>query len=230
MNQAVVSADAGSKQSRNQLVLAHIEYVDRICAGLVGGLPEHADIPNLKAAGMVGLVEAAHRFDESKGISFSTFSYPRIRGAIVDELRKNSRIPQRTLKAVRQVREALARLAPPVTVESLMEETGLSIREISDCRQAMRLVRPCPLDESEVRGDWDPPDARLQKAERQQLLLAAISGLNRRQRLVVQMYYLDELRLREIGQILGVSESCVSKTLDKAETRLRQAMAHHECS
>ena len=133
---------ASIEQLREQLILDNVDYVRKILSTLTVGLPENYDKENLEQAGIVGLVETANSFDPGRGVSFRTYCYPRIRGAIVDEMRKNSPVPQQMLAYFKQVKDAYESLEAPVTPEDLARETGLSVEKISQVLEAMRFSKP----------------------------------------------------------------------------------------
>src|SRR5438132_1518967 len=99
------------------------------------------DVENLEAAGTLGLVEAANHFDPDRGVQFKTYAYTRIRGAVLDELRRNCPLPQPMLQRAAKVRQAYEELQQPVTLEALATATQLSADEVADCLAALRLTR-----------------------------------------------------------------------------------------
>src|SRR3954469_25606357 len=111
---------------RDDLILGHLPLVKHVIGRLVGGLPPGVDAENLESAGVLGLVEAAAKFDPSRNAQFKTFAYLRIRGAIVDELRRNSPLPQHVLGRVSAIRRACRTLPHPVTVDAIVAATGLT--------------------------------------------------------------------------------------------------------
>src|SRR6266404_5239797 len=110
-------------------------------------LPRGVDVDNLEAAGVLGLVEAANRFEPERGIAFKTFAYTRIRGAIYDELRRNSPLPQDLLERTARVRAALQAMPPPASIEKLALETGFSEDDVTECLAAMRMMRNVSWDD-----------------------------------------------------------------------------------
>ncbi len=102
-------------------------------------MPAAVDQENLEGAGLLGLVEAAQHFDPTRGVSFKTFAYRRIRGAILDELRRNTPLPQKILRQISQVRRICETLRSPVTPEMIQELTGMSEAEVERTLEAMRL-------------------------------------------------------------------------------------------
>jgi len=221
------------KTRRDQLILAHLPLVKHAIGRLVGRLPSGVDVENLESAGILGLVEAANRFDPERGVKFETFAYPRIRGAVVDEMRRNSCLSQQVLEQVASVRRAYQRLPVPVTMEALVNATGLSEEQIAGCLAAMRLTQTVSLERLGKRTDSEPstdsaqPEHEVEKAELRQLLTKAIASLSERLRLVVTLYYLEDLRLKEIGELLKLSESRVSRLLDAGLFELGEFMRAH---
>ena len=192
------------------------------------------DGENLKSAGVLGLIEAAQKYDEQRGVSFETFSYPRIRGAIVDELRRNSPLSQRILKRISMVRSAMEALEPPVSPEMLARETGMSMDDIEECLEAMQLTRYQSWDSLNESGDrsevgrTENPASRMEHEETLSSLADCIEKLPDRERLVLTLYHEKNLRLKEIGEVLNISESRVSRVLSKAQFRIREMFRVNE--
>lgn len=213
---------------RDDLIVSHLSYVRHILARMVISLPDAVDVENLESAGILGLVEAAQQFDASRGVPFKTFAFSRIRGAIIDELRRNCPLPQQMLQAISSVRKACESLEPPVTPEAIATATGLTAHQVEQCLAAIRLTRLGAWDESShashVRRSEDSaqPESNLERNESKELLAECIQQLPEQERIVVTMYYLEELRLKEIGLVLGLSESRISRILAKAEFRLKE--------
>src|SRR5437660_736378 len=108
---------AGAQTQREELILENLSLVRHMLGRLKAKLPPRVDLDNLEAAGTLGLVEAANRFEPDRGVSFKTFAYTRIRGAIYDELRRNSPFPQEMLERMTLLRRLLQTLPPPVSIE-----------------------------------------------------------------------------------------------------------------
>jgi len=212
---------------QNQLVLDHLEYVRHIVGKLVHQLPPNIDRENLESAGILGLVEASKQFNRDRGVAFKTFAYRRIRGAILDELRRNSPFPQDVMRKITKVRRASESIEPPITAELIAGETGLAESEVEECLEAMRLLSIDHWGQSlpeEVRTrSADASESALQ-AEEQAILADELSRLPEKERMVVVLYYHEDLRMKEIGQVLGLSESRISRLLAKAEFNLRESM------
>jgi RNA polymerase sigma factor for flagellar operon FliA len=231
---AKVYKDVAQSAWRDQLILDHLTYVRHIVRKMIGQLPDGIDEENLEAAGMLGLVEAAQQYDPGRDVVFKTYAFPRIRGAILDELRRNSPIPQKLAKQISQVREVCQQLRPPITPEAIAEKTSLSLEEVERCLEAMRLTRFGLTDGTPVAleniGDHrtDQPATAAETAESKRLLADAIEQLPEQERVVVTLYYLEDLRLKEVGEVINLSESRVSRILAKAEFRLQQYVRSRE--
>jgi RNA polymerase sigma factor for flagellar operon FliA len=220
------------KERRDQLIVEHLSLVRHLVGKLAAELPTGVDLENLESAGVLGLVEAAHRFDPERGTQFKTYAYTRIRGAVLDELRRNSPLPQHMLQQMARVRQAYEELVPPVTTQALAVATGLSEAEIADCLAAFRMTRLISWDEcGEPIGtrldDPQRPDLLAEKEEQKQLLTEALNALDERERLIVTLYYLEDLRLKEIGEVLRLSESRISRLLNSALFHLGEYMRVH---
>jgi RNA polymerase sigma factor for flagellar operon FliA len=213
------------RHSRDQLIVDHLEFVRHLLGRITCGLPGGVDIENLEAAGILGLVEAAGQFDPSRGVAFKTFAYPRIRGAILDELRRNCPLPQHMLQRWTRIRHAASATPATPTAEFLARATDLTVDEVEECLEAIRMTRP-----EAWREDLSPPSVEqridpgesMERDEDRRLLADAVESLPKQERLVVSMYYLDDMRLKEIGEVLGLSESRISRILARGELRLRE--------
>jgi RNA polymerase sigma factor for flagellar operon FliA len=210
------------RDRRDRLILDHLPLVRHVAGKLAAELPPGVDLENLESAGVLGLVEAANAFDPERGAQFKTFAYARVRGAILDELRRNCPLPQHVLQLVARVRRAHEELPPPVTVEALASATGLSADEVADALAAIRLTRMVSgggageLIGTRLDDPAPRPDAVAEREELKGLLVEALAALQERERLIVTLYYLEDLRLKEIGEVLKLSESRCSRLLSTA--------------
>lgn len=221
--------EVSDRADREQLILENVQFVRHVVRRTVGKLPPNVDIENLESAGMLGLVEATHRFDMGRENSFQTFAYPRVRGAILDELRRSSPLSRQMLRQVTIVRKAARQLDPPATPENIAAHTGLSVSDVEKTLEAMRLARPDELDPASDYHDLsqsreDSPDIAIQDEETRSIVADCIEELPEQERVVLTLYHLEDLRLREIGKVLGLSESRISRVLAKAEFRLGEAV------
>jgi RNA polymerase sigma factor for flagellar operon FliA len=225
--------NASQKREQDRLILEHLEYVRQLLGKMLGGLPAGVDIENLEAAGTLGLIESARKFDPARGVTFKTFAYNRIRGAIFDELRRNCPLSQQKMQQISAVQRACESLQPPVTPEAIAKESGLSVSTVEECLEAVRLTQPEPWNDLKcmVHDRWNPsvhqtPEAEAERNEVKEILAEGIEELPERERLVVTLYYLEDLRYKEIGKVLNLSESRVSRLLTRAEFRLRELVRH----
>ncbi len=226
------------QQRRDALITSHLPLVKHVIGRIVGGLPDGTDLENLHSAGVLGLVEAAGKYEPNRNAQFKTFAYLRIRGAIYDELRRNTPLPQHVLERITLIRKAYRKLnGKQLTVEDLAAETGMSVDEVSDTLAAERFARtvsyekPADADGSngfEPATSEAPPDAEMERWESIQQLGDAIEQLPPKERLVVTLYYREELRLKEIGAILSLSVSRVSRLLTKATFELGEILRNRE--
>lgn len=213
-----------SQTTRDELILEHLWLVRHLASRLVMQLPSGIDAENIEAAGMLGLVEAATRFDASQA-SFKRYAGIRIRGAMLDELRRNCPLPQEMLQQVQQVQKVQSGLTVPATIEELMAGTGLTRDQVLDCLAAMPLTSVQPLEHVSAIGIENPgdtPDSRLHREDQKRIMTEAITALPKRERLVVTLYYNEQLRLKEIGHVLKLSESSASRLLTSAQFQMRE--------
>lgn len=219
-----------TQSARDELVLNHLWLVRHLIGKIAARLPPGVDVDNLESAGVLGLVEASQRFDATRGVDFKAFASLRIRGAMIDEARRNSPLPQELLQQVAIVSKAQERLTPPITVDALAAETGLKEDQILDALAAIPLTQVKSLDPTNdelSRNTNQTPASDIEMAEEKKLLADAIASLPERERTIVTLYFKEDLRLKEIGQILGLSESRVSRLLTAAQLQLREYVASH---
>jgi RNA polymerase sigma factor for flagellar operon FliA len=218
------------QQRRDDLILGHLPLVKHVIGRLLGDLPASVDAENLESAGVLGLVEAASKFDPTRNALFKTFAYLRIRGAIVDELRRNSPLPQHVLTRVAQVRKAYRTLPHPITVEALVAATGLTEDEVADTLAAERFAKTTSWEQAADASGFEPaamaeePGAEAERGEAEQQLAAAIEALPQKERTAVTLYYREDLRLKEIAQVMNLSMSRISRLLSKATFELGEQL------
>ena len=213
-----------SHVDREALILDHLGYVKHILARLVSHLPNGVDIENLESAGVLGLIEASGQFDPTRKVEFKTFAYQRIRGAILDELRRNCPLSQQMLQKISVLREAREKIQGPVILEHLAAIAEMPVEEVARCIQAARLTRPEAWNESiQTRKEQAKRQttAPIERQEMRQVLADGIEELPETMRLAVTLHYTEDLKLKEIGEILGLSESRVSRIVNAGKERLR---------
>lgn len=217
-----------SGESREKMIVDHLPFVRKILSTMAVSLSSNVDREGLESAGIVGLVEAANSFDPTRGATFKTFAYTRIRGAILDELRKTSPVSQLTLQQISLIRAAYEKLEPPVFPERLAQETGLPMERVETCLEAMRFLAPqdwndlfCVVHRSWRESD-DRPQNIIELEESKAILAKCIAQLPDRERLALTLYFVEELTLAEIGAVLDISESYASRVLATAKFRVKE--------
>ncbi|HEC12151.1 MAG TPA: RNA polymerase sigma factor FliA [Acidiferrobacteraceae bacterium] len=219
--------------SPDDLVVRHAPLVKRIAGHLLGRLPSSVQADDLVQAGLIGLLEAARNYDANHGASFETYAGIRIRGAMLDEIRRNNWAPRSVFRKARQVSDAMRkvenRLGRDAHDYEVAEELGVPI---SDYHRLLQQARGHNLFSIDDVGEGDlvqeggpSPLENLQKHDFKRSLAKAIGCLPEREQLVLSLYYDEELNLREIGEVLGVSESRVSQIHSQAVLRLQSRMS-----
>lgn len=235
---AMYVAEKKRRNNADELVTKHAPLVKRIAYHLMGRLPSTIQPDDLIQAGMIGLLEAARNYDENQGASFKTYAGIRIRGAMLDEIRKNDWVPRSVHKNAREisqiVREIENKTGRDARDREIADEMGLSLDEYHKLLQSASGQRIFSFDDSSNDGKslsetyadkrTGPFDLLESEGFREQLI-DAIAGLPERERLVMALYYDEELNLREIGTIIGVSESRVSQIHSQAVIRLQARLA-----
>jgi RNA polymerase sigma factor for flagellar operon FliA len=227
-------AAAPADLSLDDLVVKHADLVKRIAYHLVSKMPPHVDVEDLIQSGMIGLMNAAQNFSPSKGANFETYAGIRIRGAMLDEARKANWTPRSTVRQSRQVSQAIReienRVGRDARASEVSEALGVSIEEyhriLEDSISSRLLSFDQIADDPErvsllPESQEDGPEELFEEDRFRDALAAAIAGLPEREQLVLSLYYDDELNLREIGDVLGVSESRVCQIHGQAVYRIR---------
>lgn len=220
----------------DDLITDNVTLVKRIAHHLAARLPSTVDVDDLTQAGMVGLLEAAGNFDPERGASFETYAGIRIRGAMLDDIRKNDWTPRSVHHKYRQVTEAIhdieGRLGRAAETEEIAAQLGISLDEyhkiLTDSASARLFSLEETVDEPTLHrpppaAKTAMPDEALFHDQFRDQLAGAIDKLPERERLVLSLYYEQELNLKEIGQVLDVSESRVCQIHGQAVMRLRSA-------
>ncbi len=209
-------------------VLAYAPLVKRIACHMLGRLPSWVSLDDLIQAGMVGLLEASRSFDPAQGVSFETYAGHRIRGAILDELRRGDWTPRSLHRKAREVARVIQDLEQArggrVGEAEIARALNMELGEYQRLLQELNACRLLPLEEDSEGTEEGPPEAVLE-AQRLEDLARALDALPERERLVLSLYYNDGLNLKEIGAVLGVSESRVCQIHGQALLRLRARMA-----
>jgi len=236
MNMAARYA-ASERLSHEQMVEKHAPLVKRVAYHLMGRMPASVQVDDLIQAGMVGLLEAINNYDGSKGASFETYARIRIQGAMIDEVRRGDWTPRSVYRKARMLAEAVRAVENREGREAHPEEVARELdMSLDEYNSILRDTSGCHvLSFDEINGDeWNHepehesgnsgPLPELQKHRFKESLAEAIAGLPEREQLVMSLYYDDEFNLREIGEVLGVSEARVCQIHGQALTRLRSRM------
>lgn len=224
-----------------QFVERYTDLVKRIAYQLTGRLPSQVMVDDMIQSGMIGLLEARDKFSQDKGASFETFASIRIRGAMLDELRKGDWAPRSVYRAAREIAEVVRQLEHKMGRDAkdheIAQAMNLSLNEYHQVLQDATCVRISGYEDGGLDDDnmgislfsklWSPQesfsDNRFKHA-----LAEAIAGLPERERLVISLYYQDELNLKDIGEILSVTESRVCQIHSQAVIRLRSRLKEWE--
>lgn len=219
----------------DDMVERHAPLVKRIACHLINRLPDTVQLEDMVQAGMIGLLEASGKYDATQGASFETYAGIRIRGSMLDEIRKNDWAPRSVhrkarlvAQAVREIENEHGRDARDVEIAETLD---MSLGEYYKILQDNSYHRVLSVDDNspttgEAMLDSVSDNAPgiiegMQKEDTQRILSEAIAGLPERERLVMALYYDEELNLREIGAVMGVSESRVSQIHSQAVIRLQ---------
>lgn len=228
-------------QRAEVLVRQHAALVKRIAHHLVARLPASVQVDDLIQAGMVGLLEAAQKYDAAKGASFETYAGIRIRGAMMDEIRKGDWVPRSVHRNARMISSAIhtieVRTGRDAQDHEVAAELGFSLQEYYDSLRDTSAGRLFSLDDMDYETESMPagtsenlsakansPLVNVEKEAFLTRLAAEIDKLPEREKLVMALYYDEELNLKEIGQVLDVSESRVSQIHSQATMRLRSRL------
>ncbi|EWH01291.1 RNA polymerase sigma factor FliA [Halomonas sp. BC04] len=231
---------ARGKIEQGDMLAEYLPLVRRQALSLQVRLPASIELDDLIQAGTVGLLEAMGRFDSSQGASFATFASQRIRGAMLDELRSRDWLPRSVRRNARAVDEAVRRLEQQLGRHA--EETEIAAEldmDLSTYRQLLNDTNSghlLPFEALLAEGvepgvadtTVDTPYKQLIDQEKRQQLVAGIEALPEREKLLMALYYQEELNLKEIGVVMGVTESRVCQLHSQAVSRLRSRLGEQE--
>jgi RNA polymerase sigma factor for flagellar operon FliA len=235
------AADAAFDEPPNQeLVLKHADLVKRIAYHLVSRMPPNVEVDDLIQSGMIGLLDAAKHYSADKGANFETYAGIRIRGAMLDEVRKSDWTPRSVHRNMREMAEVVRKIenakgheATPVDIAGAlgvsMEDYHRLVQDAASCRVFSFDQVSSGEDESSpadhARDEGPGPFDHIEEAGFRDALAAAINGLPEREKLVLSLYYDEDMNLREIGEVLEVSESRVCQIHGQALVRVRARLA-----
>ena len=219
----------------NDQLMQHIGLVKRVALHLKTRLPNFMELNELIQVGTIGLIEAAKSFDDSKGVEFEVFARTRIRGAILDQVRKLSYLPRSAIANIRDHNEATSILSGELGREPSQSELadfmGKDLDSFHKERthayrfQTVSLESQLPDTVDMPSADLNEPEANLEGGQMLEALAGSIESLPEREKTIVSLYYVEEMNLKEIGAVLDLSESRVSQILSSTIKVLRQDLA-----
>lgn len=230
-------------KSREQLLLQYLPLVKYVANKMIFSLPTCVDYNDLMSAGVMGLIGALERFNPDQGVKFETFVLPRIKGAILDELRTLDWAPRSLRSKARLLEKASERLEKELgrsaTCQEIADSVNMQVGEYGGIMMDLSKASILSLDGSRIEDNdnfttmydlvedshTDSPNGNLENEEMKKMVVLAIESLNEQEKLVMALYYFEELTLKEIGQVLNITESRVSQIHSKAIENLKSALA-----
>jgi RNA polymerase sigma factor for flagellar operon FliA len=236
---------SGDRALRDRLILMYAPIVKYVAGRLGSGLPAHVDEGDLVSYGLLGLISAIERYDPDRDVKFETYAIARIKGSILDELRALDWVPRSVRSRARQIERAMSELESKLgrapTDEEIAKKVGISTDELEESLTDISRSSIAALDElwtiSGSGGDQvalidtiedtqgPEPQSAFAQTEMREMDADAITSLPEREKLVITLYYYEYLTLREIGEVLGVTESRVSQLHTKAILRLKARLS-----
>jgi RNA polymerase sigma factor for flagellar operon FliA len=232
--------DEHETQARDELILNYSPLVKYVAGRLASSLPQTVDTADLISYGIFGLIDAIEKFDPGRAIKFETYAIARIKGAIIDELRAMDWVPRSVRSRAREIEQSYIALENQLkrlpTDEEVAGHMGVTLKEFQDILTKLSYTSVVSFEELWVGGERedgqsaigsirddsaDDPVAIFESVEIKDILAGAIDRLPEREKTVIALYYYEGLTLKEIGQVLGVTESRVSQLHTKAVLRLR---------
>lgn len=219
------------------LLESHFSHIKFIAERIASRLPTNIELDDLIGAGVIGLIDAFEKFDPTRGIQFKTYAELRIRGAILDSLRDLDWVPRSIRKRAKTLEATYNQLerryGRPATEEEVAGEMGISLAELQSSLGEMQWLKITEIDKEDENGNYffeirdqsmPSPFEQYQESEVKAQLSQAIDRLPEKERQVVALYYLEELTMKEIGLVLGITESRISQLHNQAILRLRSIM------
>ncbi len=232
--------ETGDASAREHLILNYSPLVKYVAGRMSTSLPQTVDTADLVSYGLFGLIDAIEKFDIGRGIKFETYAIARIKGAIIDELRSMDWVPRSVRSRAREIENAYIvlenRLRRAPSDAEVAEEMGITRDELGEILSKLSYTSVVSFEELWVGGDRDErtdavasipdhsaddPVSMFESVEMRDILTGAIERLPERERIVIALYYYEGLTLKEIGRVLGVTESRISQLHTKAVLRLR---------
>ncbi len=232
--------EANGLQNRDDLVIQHAGLVKKIAYHMIARLPASVQVDDLIQAGMMGLLDAASNYNPSQGAAFETYASIRVRGSMLDELRRNDWAPKSVHRKGRELSAAMhkieMRTGEDADDREVAEEMGVSLDEYhkilldtNNCQISSfdMLTNTGEHAGAHFAGDTPEPAEQLMQRQFQESLSKEIDALPEREKLIMSLYYESDLNLKEIGLVISVSESRVSQLMSQAHGRLRARMQNH---
>lgn len=232
---------AGDSAARDTLVHDNLSLVHHVAQQVARSLSSEVDADELVSAGVIGLMNAVAGFEPQRGLAFSTFAVPRIRGAILDELRRQDHVPRSVRRKTRDIGAAQAalgrELGRPADDREVAAHLGIDIRTFWRWQADVESAVQVPLDRPAADSDGYAPSAwdlmttdaaesvedALTRDQERAILRNALLGLTEQERTILTLYYFEELKLHEIAEVLGLTESRVSQVRTKALRALQDS-------
>ncbi len=233
------------QQDRDELIVYYAPLVKYVASRIAAGLPQTVDQADLISYGMFGLIDAIAKFDPERGFKFETYAVSRIKGAILDELRSIDWVPRSVRSKAKAVERAMAKLEAklhrPPTDSEIADELDLTSAQLNGVYKQIGSLGMVALDEMLSAGGTetltfgdtladrrDGPGRTYERSESRQLLARAINTMSEREKIVLTLYYYENMTLAEIGKVLGVTESRVCQIHTKAVFGLRSRLEQAE--
>lgn len=229
----------GSMELRNQLVMHYSYIVKGIVAKMSNTFYRYASAEEMLNQGVIAIIDSLQRFDPDRDVKFSTYAFTKVRGSIIDYVRKQDWLPRRVRQTNIRIhnieKELTARLGRSPTRAEMAKEAGMSLKEFDQCIVEISgdnltsfealLAAPLQMHPSTEYGDEFDPEQNIDRQELKQALMAAIDQLNEQERTVLSLYYYENLTMREIGLTMGVSEQRIGQINRKLIKKLRDKMS-----
>ena len=238
--------ETGSREVREQIILDGLPLVKYVVGKVAHAAPANCDREDLIQCGTFGLIDAIERYDPTKDVKFETYAILRIRGAVIDEMRSRDWVPRSKRRAAREVEAITCELetcnGEMPTVDDLAEAMGVTPPEMQEMLEETSFVTFVSLSEPRSAGgggddgrspsmadllrdtNADEPTSRIELEERLHALSRAITELPEQERIIITLYYYEEMRMKDIGELYGVSESRMSQIHSRALVLLRLAL------
>ena len=228
-----------TQEIREQLILAYAQLVKLVAGRLSMYLGHNVEYDDLVSYGIFGLIDAIDKFDMTKNVKFETYASLRIRGAILDQIRKMDWIPRTVRQRQRKIDDAIKqvemRTGKTATDEEIAQELGVTEEELVGWQSQLKVTNVVSLSEFEEQGQepvvenvnrnrFSQPEAVVEEQELKQVLIESLDLLTEKERRVIELYYYEDLTLKEISLVLEVSESRVSQLHTKALLKMRKKM------